>query len=110
MPARHKVDLTKPDKVIIVEIYQVRPFTFLPDVGMEILTSSEQTLCGMSVVGGSDWENLKKFNIAEIYQPASTRNPAAGKSQLAGGNEVEAKAETTTDTITNAVQTAEAGD
>lgn len=29
----------------------------------------------MSVVG-SDWESLKKFNLAEIYQPKSaTRNP-----------------------------------
>ncbi|RDW67932.1 hypothetical protein BP6252_09328 [Coleophoma cylindrospora] len=43
---RHKVNLTKPDKVILVEIYQ--------------------TVCGMSVVG-SDWEALKRFNIAELY-------------------------------------------
>jgi len=43
----HKVDLTKPEQVIIVEIYQ--------------------TVCGISVVG-SDWEALKRFNLAELYQ------------------------------------------
>ncbi len=29
-----------------------------------------QTVCGMSVVG-SDWEKLKRFNLAELYQPSS---------------------------------------
>ncbi|KAH9210106.1 hypothetical protein DL95DRAFT_371394 [Leptodontidium sp. 2 PMI_412] len=43
----HKVDLTNPDKVILVEIFQ--------------------SVCGMSVVG-SDWEALKRFNLAELYQ------------------------------------------
>ncbi|KAH6677489.1 hypothetical protein B0J14DRAFT_344089 [Halenospora varia] len=49
----HKVNLTKPDKVILVEIYQ--------------------TMCGMSVVG-SDWESLKRYNLSELYQT----QPAAG--------------------------------
>ncbi|TVY49196.1 tRNA acetyltransferase [Lachnellula occidentalis] len=44
----HKVNLTKPDKVILVEIYQ--------------------TICGMSVVG-DDWEALKRFNLAELTKP-----------------------------------------
>ncbi|KAH7369887.1 hypothetical protein BKA65DRAFT_7169 [Rhexocercosporidium sp. MPI-PUGE-AT-0058] len=43
----HKVDLTTPDKVILVEIFQ--------------------SVCGMSVVG-SDWEALKRFNLAELYE------------------------------------------
>ncbi|KAG4412093.1 hypothetical protein IFR04_014768 [Cadophora malorum] len=42
----HKVQLTTPDKVILVEIFQ--------------------SVCGMSVVG-SDWEALKRFNLAELY-------------------------------------------
>ncbi|KAL2072265.1 hypothetical protein VTL71DRAFT_11608 [Oculimacula yallundae] len=42
----HKVDLTTPDKVILVEVFQ--------------------GVCGMSVVG-SDWEALKRFNLAELY-------------------------------------------
>ncbi|TVY84765.1 tRNA acetyltransferase TAN1 [Lachnellula suecica] len=53
----HKVNLTTPDKVILVEIYQ--------------------TVCGMSVVG-SDWEALKRFNIAELSKPA----PGAPKVKL----------------------------
>lgn len=42
----HKVDLTNPDLVIIVEIYQ--------------------TVCGMSVVAGKEWEILKRYNLAEL--------------------------------------------
>ncbi|KAH8819622.1 hypothetical protein F5884DRAFT_20133 [Xylogone sp. PMI_703] len=47
---KHRVDLTKPDKVIIIEIYQ--------------------TVCGMSVVDG-DWESLRRFNLSELYQAAA---------------------------------------
>ncbi|KAG0647385.1 tRNA acetyltransferase TAN1, partial [Hyphodiscus hymeniophilus] len=54
----HKVNLTAPDRVIIVEIYQ--------------------TVCGMSVIGG-DWEELKRFNLAELYQ--STRPPLENKAE-----------------------------
>ncbi|KAK1826833.1 hypothetical protein QBC39DRAFT_187409 [Podospora conica] len=42
----HKVKLSSPDKVLLIEIYQ--------------------TVCGMSVVG-SDWEELKKYNLSELY-------------------------------------------
>lgn len=42
----HRVDLTKPDRVIIVEMYQ--------------------TVCGIGVVDG-DWEKLKRYNLAELY-------------------------------------------
>ncbi|KAG9236060.1 hypothetical protein BJ875DRAFT_248428 [Amylocarpus encephaloides] len=52
----HKVNLTKPDKVIIVEVYQ--------------------TVCGMSVMG-NDWERLKRYNLAELYQPAKLPAPTA---------------------------------
>ncbi len=42
--------------------------------GIYRLTHSrvQQTICGMSVVGG-DWENLKRYNLAEIYQQATKR-------------------------------------
>jgi tRNA acetyltransferase TAN1 len=33
-------------------------------------------MCGMSVVG-AEWETLKRFNLAELYQPASTSMPQA---------------------------------
>ncbi|KAI6355090.1 hypothetical protein MCOR25_008341 [Pyricularia grisea] len=47
---RHKVNLTKPDKVILVDMFQ--------------------NLYGMSVVDG-DWDDLKRFNISEIYSAAA---------------------------------------
>lgn len=31
----------------------------------------QQMILGMSIVG-SDYEKLKRFNIAEIYEPSST--------------------------------------
>ncbi|ETS85500.1 hypothetical protein PFICI_03525 [Pestalotiopsis fici W106-1] len=46
---RHKVNLTAPDKVILVEVFQ--------------------TFCGMSVVGG-DFESLKRYNLNELYVAA----------------------------------------
>jgi len=56
----HKVDLTNPEKVILVEIYQ--------------------SICGISVVGG-DWEALKRFNLAELYQPTTAaQGGSAGSS------------------------------
>ncbi|KAK5653539.1 hypothetical protein OQA88_8798 [Cercophora sp. LCS_1] len=46
----HKVNLTTPDQVILIDIYQ--------------------TVCGMSVVG-SDWEALKRYNLTELYSAAT---------------------------------------
>ncbi|XXH01127.1 N-alpha-acetyltransferase 30 [Hypoxylon texense] len=46
---RHKVNLTSPDKVILIDIFQ--------------------TFCGMSVVDG-EWEALKRYNLHEIYLSA----------------------------------------
>ncbi|KAK4099927.1 hypothetical protein N658DRAFT_497911 [Parathielavia hyrcaniae] len=46
---RHTVNLGAPDKVILVDIYQ--------------------TVCGMSVVDG-DWDELKRFNLTELYSQA----------------------------------------
>jgi len=52
----HKVSLTNPDKVILVELYQ--------------------NVCGISVVG-SDWETLNRYNLNEIYLPTPKPGPAA---------------------------------
>jgi len=57
---RHKVNLTKPDKVILVDIYQ--------------------TFCGMSVVG-EDWEALKKYNIHELKVSAAGSKVKTKKDQ-----------------------------
>ncbi|KAF2500532.1 hypothetical protein BU16DRAFT_249760 [Lophium mytilinum] len=48
----HPVDLTSPDVTVLVEVYQ--------------------NVCGMSVVG-SDYEQLKRYNIAEIYEPTAKK-------------------------------------
>ncbi|KAJ4291526.1 hypothetical protein N0V88_006123 [Collariella sp. IMI 366227] len=45
----HKVNLTSPDKVILVDIYQ--------------------SVCGMCVVDG-DWDALKRYNLTELYSQA----------------------------------------
>lgn len=50
---RHKVDLEKPDKVIIVEVYQ--------------------NACGMSVVDGDYWNELKRYNLTELYSHANNQ-------------------------------------
>ncbi|MCJ1226339.1 hypothetical protein MMC12_002989 [Toensbergia leucococca] len=50
---RHTVDLTTPDLIILVEVYK--------------------NICGMSVVDG-DFHKLKRYNLAEIYNP--TPKPA----------------------------------
>lgn len=109
----HKVDLTKPDKVIIVEIYQVstrhcflallcltnnlhfrRPSFHVMCASshslparfdtfsscIEACTAANtigrhQTICGMSIVDSTEWENLKRFNLAEIYQPSAKAVP-----------------------------------
>ncbi|CAD6443025.1 42bfe0f3-2a1e-427a-abd4-501fd34ef7a8 [Sclerotinia trifoliorum] len=66
----HKVNLTKPDKVIIIEIYQ--------------------TICGMSVVG-DDWEKLKRYNLYELQSPSTSSK---------SGGLVEAKPKPTPESVT----------
>ncbi|XMA13886.1 hypothetical protein WAI453_006677 [Rhynchosporium graminicola] len=78
----HNVNLTTPDKVILVEIFQ--------------------SVCGMSVVG-SDWEELKRFNLSALYdrektpkekaisdsdaKPETTTKDEAGVESIASGSE-----------------------
>ncbi|KAK3375981.1 hypothetical protein B0T24DRAFT_698844, partial [Lasiosphaeria ovina] len=50
---RHKVNLTAPDKVILVDLYQ--------------------SACGISVVDG-DWDDLKRYNLTELYSQAVKNN------------------------------------
>ncbi|KAL2024800.1 hypothetical protein VTK56DRAFT_5621 [Thermocarpiscus australiensis] len=56
---RHKVNLTSPDKVILVDVYQ--------------------NVCGMSVVDG-DWDELKRFNLTELYSQARTAAQSSASS------------------------------
>lgn len=46
--SRHKVNLGEPDKVILVEIFQL--------------------FCGLSVVNGREWDALKRYNVNSLYE------------------------------------------
>ncbi|KAM4057980.1 THUMP domain-containing protein [Hirsutella rhossiliensis] len=59
--AEHKVNLSNPDKVILVEIFQL--------------------FCGISVVDGREWEALKRYNVNSLYVM-----PRAGETDKAGGS------------------------
>ncbi|KAF4453557.1 hypothetical protein F53441_3803 [Fusarium austroafricanum] len=56
---KHKVDLTSPDKVVLVEIFQ--------------------TFCGVSVVDGKESEKLKRYNLNELYKVALEDKKQKGK-------------------------------
>lgn len=57
----HKVNLTSPDKVVLVEIYQM--------------------LCGMSVVDGGEWDSLKRYNMNELYRLAAATKEGEKKAE-----------------------------
>jgi len=67
----HQVDLKNPDVYILVEIYTVsqpnhachRSYTHLV-----------QSICGISVVP-NDYEALKRYNLAEIFEPSPKEQP-----------------------------------
>ncbi|KAK1580262.1 THUMP domain-containing protein [Colletotrichum navitas] len=52
---RHKVNLTNPDKVVLVDVFQ--------------------SFCGMSVIERSDWDGLKKLNVNELYKASPGAKP-----------------------------------
>ncbi|TFB06806.1 hypothetical protein CCMA1212_000038 [Trichoderma ghanense] len=54
----HKVNLKSPDKVILVEIFQL--------------------FCGISVVDGREWEELKRYNINVLYGMAGEQKSGGG--------------------------------
>ncbi|KAI5919718.1 hypothetical protein F4810DRAFT_471858 [Camillea tinctor] len=57
---QHKVNLSSPDKVILIDIFQ--------------------TFCGMSVVDG-DWDALKKYNIHELYLSSAKASKELAKEE-----------------------------
>jgi tRNA acetyltransferase TAN1 len=73
----HPVDLKNYDLVILVDVVQVRPWNALADQILirvirkwMLLTVMMQNVVGMSVVG-SDYDKLKRYNLAELYNPVS---------------------------------------
>ncbi|KAL8869712.1 MAG: hypothetical protein Q9174_004063 [Haloplaca sp. 1 TL-2023] len=68
---RHTVDLKNYDKLILVEVYRVRVHSpSLYRNYVRCMTTTEhiiQNILGLSVVG-NEFEKLKKYNLAEIYE------------------------------------------
>lgn len=79
---QHKVNLGAPDKVILLEIYQVR-FKSASPLKAWILTCSMQTVCGISVVPG-DWDTLKRYNLTELYKQAGSLKAESAKQKGEG--------------------------
>ncbi|CAG8886901.1 unnamed protein product [Penicillium egyptiacum] len=69
----HPVNLTNYDLMILVDVAQVSIKEPSPTGS---LTDSSQNVIGMSVVQG-DYDKLKRFNLAEIYDPSPKADPAA---------------------------------
>ncbi|KAI1489685.1 hypothetical protein F5X96DRAFT_597416 [Biscogniauxia mediterranea] len=69
---RHKVNLSAPDKVILIDIFQ--------------------TFCGMSVVDG-DWDALKKYNLHELYLSSAKGSKEKPKEEVKEVSKEEASKE-----------------
>lgn len=66
---RHKVNLSKPDKVILVEIFQVSRSSHPLKSGINARQIDILQLhFGLSVVDGAEWENLKRYNVNALYE------------------------------------------
>jgi tRNA acetyltransferase TAN1 len=84
----HKVDLSGYDLLILVEIYKVRTSRFavylLSDFSNSGYAKIWQNIVGMSVVG-SDFEKLKRFNLAELrdeFDKKSHKDPETTNKKL----------------------------
>ena len=68
----HTVDLKRYDRLILVDVYRVSTgaiqLVAVIQASRRNLTCVVQNIMGMSIVG-SDYEDLKRYNIAEIYEP-----------------------------------------
>ncbi|KAL2752188.1 hypothetical protein ACRALDRAFT_1095430 [Sodiomyces alcalophilus JCM 7366] len=85
---RHKVNLEKPDKVILVDVFKVgasplipasfffplSPPVFQTKKPNERRKREKKSFCGMSVVDGNDWARLRKFNVNEVYKAGASRD------------------------------------
>lgn len=67
----HPVNLKNYDHMILVDVAQVS-FVYYGNAGS--LADLSQNVIGMSVVGG-DYDKLKRFNLAEIYDPSPKGGP-----------------------------------
>ena len=90
--SKHSVDLKNYDHLILVDVYRVSHSASSPlDQSIEnllIASLPSKNVLGMSVVG-NDYEELKQFNLAEIYDPtpkSNTEKPPAPTPDAAKSN------------------------
>jgi tRNA acetyltransferase TAN1 len=101
----HKVDLKNYDLLITIEIYQVCAYAGQYESKAGVLTTMAfQNICGVSVVDHR-FEELKRYNISEIFDP--TPKEGAKVEKRDGGEDGEKASEAAKDE--KAVDTAETG-
>ena len=64
----HHVDLVNYDLLIVIEINKVS-IPLSPRNGVDVHADTCQNICGVSVIDNS-FEALKRFNLAEIFDPS----------------------------------------
>lgn len=103
----HRVDLKNYDLLITVEIYQVSTPCVLQvgrrkgnivAYGPDALTTRPQNICGVSVVDHR-FEELKRYNIAEIFDPTPKEAPKEAVKE----DDKKEKAEVTAEAVSTAV-------
>lgn len=69
------MDLKNYDLLIVVEFFQVR-VRKTSNIDCRADESTHQNVCGVSVLDNS-FERLKRYNLAEIYDPTPIANDAS---------------------------------
>ncbi|KAG6000276.1 hypothetical protein E4U21_005624 [Claviceps maximensis] len=64
---RHEVNLRSPDKVILVEIFQVNNTSLIFAKPVELHADLVKLFCGISIVDGKQWVALKRYNMSALY-------------------------------------------
>lgn len=72
----HSVDLKNYDLVILVDVVQVSAVQQMNSRRRVVIpANADQNVIGMSVAG-SDYEKLKRYNLAELYKPSAKPEPS----------------------------------
>lgn len=62
--------MSSPDKVILVEIFQVGNILHLFTKLAKLQADYVKLFCGISVVDGQQWGALKRYNLSALYDLA----------------------------------------
>ena len=79
------MDLDKPDKVVLIEVYQVRLLQSWCLFSEAVTNNARQNAVGMSVVDGDYWNELKRYNLTELYSHASKQGREEAKPSVDEG-------------------------